>query len=375
MDDNITPIVDRDSTPTNPPSEGEGEGEGHDDDSKLMRFEIEFAADAANATIQPAMLKFNKRGWVSIEWDDNSLEALKALPYLDERYYTDGCGNRINYSAAVAVNGRNQYHNEEAGLMSTNVTYAQMKMLIAKGWDMENHSYYHEPTGNYNYGNDRARNVSELDELIYDRIGYRMNGLVVPTNYDGFPSAAKDFGYLFSTSQGTFDDLPPAGNPTYKDVQDFDLAPKDFSSFNRMFYDDWNEMNKAVTAAFAEIITKKNHYFRIASHRVDEQIFGGLMELFEKSGKDNILIIPTREAMEYRIMADLPISYVFQENKLLVEIDASTLPDRFRWRDLSFLVKPVGIITGVKTVSNIDRISFNAETGLVNIFKQVTAWE
>lgn len=344
-------------------------------DPKIMKFEIEFSGVPKNASVTVSKLKYNKANWLSIEWDDNSLESLKGYAELNKKFYTDGCGNKINYSAALAVNGKNQYNNEEAGLLSHNVTYTQMKQLIGSGWDIENHSYYHDPTGNYNFGTDRAKNVSELENLILTRINYKMNGLVVPTNYDGFPTAAKNFGYLFSTSQGTFDQFPPAGTPTYKDVQNFDLAPINFSSFNRIFYDNWNEMNKAVTAAFKELITKNNHYFRFASHGIDLPIFIQLLELFERDGNDKILIVPTREVMEYRLVANLPITQKLTGNKLEVTINLTTLPERVRWRDLSFVVSTDSKIANIKSMSNIDKISFNKDNNLVNVFKQITNWK
>lgn len=343
-------------------------------DPKVMKFEIVFESQPGNATATIAKLKYNKFGWVSVEWDDNSPNALTALGILKNKFYTDGCGNKIMYAGALAVNGRNQYSNDEAANIPNNVNYAQMLDLISKGWDIENHSYYHEPGGNYNYGEDRNRNVKELDELLVTRIKYKMNGLVVPTNYDGFPTAAKNYGYLFSTSQGTHDGFAPAGKPVYKDVQDFALAPENFSAFNRMFFDDWGEMERGVTKAINEIAIKSFHYFRFASHTIDEAAFIRIMNHFEQTTNDKILMAPTREVMEYRLMAKMPVTYSLSGNKLTVEVNTATLPDRFRWRDLSFNVSSDKKIKEVNIINAIDKTSFNSNTGLVNIFKQVTQW-
>ncbi|MFV0607164.1 MAG: hypothetical protein ACK5NK_15135 [Niabella sp.] len=365
----VTPPKDTTTTPITPPPPPVTY------DSKTMVFEVVFESVPTSATATIATLKYNKQGWASVEWDDNSISSLTGFEKLKNTFYTDGCGNNIPYTGAVAVNGRNQYNNEEAGLLSMNVTYNQMTDLINCGWDIENHSYYHEPTGNYNYGNDRNRNVKELEDLIFARINYKMNGLVVPTNYDGFPTAAKNFGYLFSTSQGTFDGLPPAGNPVYKDVQDFALAPVDFSSFNRMFYDNWNEMETAAKKAIDVIITKNNHYFRLASHGIDAAAFSRIIDYFKQKTNDKILMVPTREVMEYRQMAKMPVILELKDGKLTIQVKIHTLADRIRWRDLSFMINSDKKIKSVTALNAIDSVTFNSNTGLINVFKQVHIWQ
>lgn len=342
--------------------------------SDIMKFEILFHTVPAKATAKPAKLKYNKNGWVSEEWDDNSLSALKALEKLKTKFYTDGCDNKIAYTAAIAVNGRSNYNNEEIGLSVNNINYTQMKQLIAAGWDIENHSYYHEPYNNFNFGNDRAKNIIALDTLILKKINYKMHGLVVPSDHSGFPKAAKEAGYIFSTSQGTFDGLPPAGVPVYKDVQDFDLAPITFSSFNRMFYDNWTEMENNVKKAIDAIVQKKHHYFRFASHGIDEAAYNRIIDYFETKTNDKILFIPTREIMEYRLMASLPISYQLSHDRLVIEINTASLPARCRWKDLSFIVSSDAQIKSITLISGIERATFNAQTSLVNIFKQITSW-
>ena len=341
---------------------------------EIMKFEIVFNTVPTKATAQPAKLKYNKNGWASEEWDDNSLSALKALQKLKTKFYTDGCGNKIAYTAAVAINGRSNYNNGEIGLLVNNITYTQMKELIATGWDIENHSYYHEPYSNYNFGNDRTKNIIALDTLILKKISYKMNGMVVPSDYSGFPKAAKEAGYVFSTSQGTFDGLEPAGKPVYKDVQDFDLAPVTFSSFNRMFYDNWAEMENNVKKAIDVIVQKNNHYFRFASHGIDEASYNRIIDYFEAKTNDKILFISTREIMEYRLMTALPISYHTSNNRLIVEINTASLSARCRWKDISFIVNSDAKIKSINVLNGIDRATFNGESGLVNIYKQITTW-
>lgn len=362
---NPFPVPDTYKKPTEPPEPVLAD---------IMKFEIVFNTLPAKVIAKPAKLKYNKNGWVSEEWDDNSLSALKALEKLKTKFYTDGCGNKIAYTAAIAVNGRSNYNNEEIGLSDNNITYTQMKQLIAAGWDIENHSYYHEPYHNFNFGNDRVKNIIALDTLMLKKINYKMNGLVVPSDYSGFPKAAKEAGYIFSTSQGTFDGLAPAGAPVYKDVQDFDLAPITFSAFNRMFYDNWTEMENNVKKAIDVIVQKNHHYFRFASHGIDEAAYSRIIDYFETKTNDKILFIPTREIMEYRLMTSLPISYQLSHDRLIIEINTASLPARCRWKDLSFIVSSDAQIKSVRIINGIDRATFNAQSGLVNIFKQITSW-
>lgn len=346
----------------------------YSNDPTVMQFEITFDDKADNVELKPAKLKYNKRGWASVEWDDNSVACLKAYEKLNNSYYTDGCKNKIRYTGAVGVNGKKSWDNAEVATLPDNISYSQMRTLINNGWDIENHGYYHFPDGNFNFGYDWNKNITELDNLIFDRIQYKMNGSIVPVNYDNFPTAAKNFGYIFCTSQGTHDKLLPAGNPTYKEVQDFDLAPQGFSQFNRIFYDDWAQMEKSVKAAIDDIVLKNNFYFRFASHGIDEAAFGRIIDYFENTTLDNILMIPTREIMEYRIMSSQKMNYQKLNNKMLVAVDVQNLPLRIRWRDLTFLVSGTSKISAIKIISGIDKVSFNSETGLINIFKQINSW-
>lgn len=348
-----------------------------DPTSKLMKFEVVFSSEPADVKATVAKLKYNKSGWVSVEWDDNSLASIEGYSVLKNKYYTDGCSNNIPYTGAVAVIGMNQYLcNEVAANDKGSLNYDQMKELIGAGWDIENHSYYHDPTGNCNNGSDWFKNIKELDELIKNRIGYKMNGAVVPTNYSGFATAAKDYGYVFSTSQGTFDGLLPAGNPTWKPTNDFDLAPKEYSAYGRIFHDGWADMENDVKTAINELVKHQNHYFRFASHGIDKGAFERIVDYFQNQTNDKYLFLTTREIMEYRLVSSLPIKYTKEGNKLIVEIDTSTLPERIRWRDLSFVITNSGAkISSINVISGLEKASFNANTGLVNVFKQIKEWK
>lgn len=346
------------------------------DDSGNMVFEIVLDGSPQRSDLLPTEIKYGKKGWISGEWDDNSPAAMEAQRILTDFFYTDGCGNKTNYAFAVAVNGRNGYHNGELGLENGIVNYDSMRLLIQHGWDIENHSYYHGPDGNYNFGYDWDKNIEELDNLIAEKIHYQMNGAVVPTDYKNFPTAAKNFGYLFSSSQGTFDGLPPGGTPDWSAKNElFSRAPKDFSAFGRMFYDNWNEMEKDFTQKLNNIVGTSGTFFRIGSHGIDGDIFRRMMVNFQNKTADDFIVVPTREIMEYRIVADQPVEWSVEENKINVTVDISGIPDRFRWRDISFLFSSDQTIRQINVIKNIDRVSFNAETGLINIFNQRTTWD
>ncbi|MBO9573654.1 MAG: hypothetical protein J7497_15810, partial [Chitinophagaceae bacterium] len=351
-------------TPTTPVKGGDQPNPAPD--PTVMSFEIELSNTTDDAKAAVAGLKYNKAGWVSLEFDDNSLGALTAADILKTKSYTDGCGNNIPYAAALAAIGRSNYNNQEMGAMpGYYVTYEQMKTMIGAGWDIENHSLYHEPTGNYSNGTDWAKNISEMDALILQKINYKMNGSVVPVNYSGFPTAAKNFGYLFSSSESTFDNLAP-GLGNYQKVVAFDLAPVTFSAFNRIFNDDWTKMETDVKSATATLSTLTNSYFRLGSHTVNATNLQNILDNFSSVTKDNILFIPTREIMEYRVMTTLPITYTKEGNILRVVINPQSLPSRFRWRDLSFVVTSNAKITNIKNLNGIDKATFNPQTGLVN---------
>jgi hypothetical protein len=78
-------------------------------------IKISFASKPNKVVLNPTKLKYGKSAVINLEWDDNSLASLEAYEILKNSHYSDGTGNHKSYTAALAINGLNNYNNKEFG--------------------------------------------------------------------------------------------------------------------------------------------------------------------------------------------------------------------------------------------------------------------
>lgn len=359
---------------------------------------VTFASAPTAYTALMADLKYNKQAVFNFESDDNALNFRYPVAMLmggkapDSTTYprltfTDGCGNAVGFRAALAVNARGGYNNNEIsyfGNFMNNVTYGELSMLVKNDWAIENHSYYHDPTTRYSYKYDAGRNVRELHSLMSSKLAsygtpYVIRTLVAPTAWPNFERVADSLGYLCASSQGQRDFYPlyPASGQTYFDIQSL---PPGFVSFGRAFDDAWSTANIAnwkstIDGLISGSSATKHLMWRLGTHGPQNAAnFLNFMQYVQTSTGDKLWVTTMHELMEYLELKRLAIvSKRLSGNVLTLTINLSKLPAQNRFRDMSWLITGAGTSVSGVSVVGADSYSVNTSTGLINLFKKKTS--
>lgn len=334
---------------------------------------IKFDSAPTYAVATRPNIKYNKLNHLAFEWDDASVGAVTALTKLNNAFYTDGCGNNKNYSATLAINGANENTPEtypnDGYIYNTpdRATLSDMVAMINAGWEISDHSYYHDPVGKGALYTAYEMTVM-MQTYIKNRLNYWTRTKVVPTNYPGHAQAAYDLGYLYSTSQGTFDSFTPVW--MYAPPGDLSLVPV-FGAIRRDFTDQWGTDLNSLKTIISGMLAQTNRFFRIGSHNLtNAAAFQDLLDYVVLNANDKLLVSSTRELFEYREIARLPTTQSLVGDTLTIETDITNLDPKNRWRDQSFVISTDKNILSVST-SNADGAVFNNTTKLVNVYKQV----
>jgi len=345
-----------------------------------VEIKVVFSDNPSFAKTSFPKLKYNKSKAILMEFDDAALTVVTAYKKLSSTFYTDGCGNKKNYSLGLAVNGRNLYNNKEIGLYADfATTYAQRLSLIQKGMDIMNHSYYHDEVGNFNYGKDREKNVKDLDEMILLNQQYKMNTLVVPSNYEGFHTAAASSGYLGGSSEGIFDSFGPIGmyNPKNKLS---DIKPFNYLAIRRAFSDDWSNNGAQWELANSLFADNTFDFFEIGTHGLKDpnavKNFNDWIDNIVLKSKDKVIFCSLREFLEYLYIKDhVTKKEVIVGKTLTVTLDYPTILNKnISWYDLSLLVNSDKAISSVSINSTEFTLSYNKTNKLININRRKIKW-
>ncbi|WP_375419059.1 hypothetical protein [uncultured Hymenobacter sp.] len=354
---------------------------------RRITIEVTFdqAPGAASSTLTD--LKYDKQAVLQFEVDDNNSGAVPIANYLargsGHPTLTDGCGNAVNYRLAVAVNGRSNYDNQDNGSgLSGRATWAQLAALVQDGNALENHGYYHDMTGNYNFGGDIARNLRENVAFVYNRlknqgVEYRMRTVVRPNADPGYVRAADAAGYLGATSQG--EENGYAKYPKYAKTVDVQTLPAGgFVHLGRNFSElssseQINDVKQDVDQLLAGSNASTHLLYRVGTHlsslSAAQSVFGHLAA----TANDRVWVTHMDELLEYlEVKRRVVKSEALSGNKLTITLDYGNVPAINRYRDLSLRVRG-GTIQSVK-VSGADRSSYNRRTGLINVFEQNTSF-
>lgn len=336
-----------------------------------ITVDVKFASAPTSAVATIAPRKYNKKNHWAFEWDDATFGAFYGLGVLNYAFYTDGCGNLKKYSGTLAINGAN----ETSGLEYTydgsdgRVSVADMNSMIDAGWEISDHSYYHDPVG---HGSDKTSlwNTQQMQDYIKRLLNYWTRTKVVPTNYPGHATAAYDLGYLYSTSQGTFDgftaewQFAPPGN--------WSAVTPVFAALRRDFTDEWESSLASLKSMVDTMVAGTGKFFRVGSHTINVSAFRELVDYLVENTNDTFLVSSTREWLEYDEIKVKPFTQKLVGDTLTIETDITSLDPKMRWKDQSFNIVSDQQIISVTT--NGDSASFNPTTGLVNSFKQKKSW-
>lgn len=356
---------------------------------------VTFASSPSSVSIKHADLWANKTCVLNFEADDGSPKfryvyamwhggkAPDSVNYTGFTY-TDGCGNAVRPTAALAINARGGFLNNELGISAnkaSNMIYSEMADMVKNDWALENHSYYHDPTTRYSYKYDAGRNVRELHQLIYDKlkvygVEYVMRTLVAPSSWTNFFRVADSLGYLCASSQGVRDNYPlyPASGQTYFGTE---TLPAGFVTFGRAFDDVWSASTVAGwKTTFDGLIsgsTATHHLmWRLGTH--GPQNPAGFLEFtnyLAANHQDKVWFCTMHQLMEYfEVKRQVKKTQTLVGNTLTLQLNLANVSARNRYRDMSLLINSGGVtITNVQ-VTNAGGYSFNTATGLINIFKK-----
>lgn len=343
---------------------------------------VTFSTPPTYASSEFATIKYNKQGIFNLEVDDNKSECLQIESILKDFTYKDGTGADRKFTAATAVNGFNFSGTEIGSNNGTGMAYSDYSILISGGWDVMNHSNRHVDLINGNGINiiGYKEDLLTLNELYFQNINYTMNSFVVPTNYTNFVPFADELGFLVSSSSGS-----NSYKPAFPPFQQFgivsNISPSDSGllQLKRGFLHSWTDQNhiNGFIGHFKNMTNSSSpldhRFYRIGTHadNFDSTAFRKFIDTLSTIADDKIWFTTAREWMEYRQTANQVVKHdSIIANTLIISINYDGLRDDFRWRDLSLNINSDAIITNVSFVGKADELSFNAATGLINVYKQ-----
>lgn len=356
---------------------------------------VSLSAAPASYSLVMADLKYNKTCVFNFESDDNAPnfrypmaifaggKAPDSTSY-PGLFFTDGCGNNVPFRAALAVNGRGGFLNQEVALVANKavaITYPELAQLVRWHWAIENHSFYHDPTTRYSFKYDAGKNVRLLIDLIQSNMAaqgtpFIMRTLISPSSWVGHQRAADSCLYLAASSQGQRDNYPlyPPSGQTYFDIM---TLPAGFVSIGRAFDDVWSastvsNWKTTIDGLISGSSATKHLMWRLGTHgpQVPAQ-FLDFANYLSTNGQDKIWVCSLHEFAEYlEVKRLVKMRSSLSGTVLTITLDTSTLPSINRFRDVSLLLSGASI--QAVSVKNADGYSVNPSTGLLNIFKKKT---
>lgn len=348
-------------------------GKGIDGQKLAMHDTISIAvtlgAPASTATISIAPLRYHKSFACSFTMDDGLVSAARvAFPFFNGGkvapafkdqwgfdqggdgayhpglFYTDGCGNALPFTAAVAINARSIQ--ASTGYLSWN----ELEHMINAGWDVLNHSYTHAT------GKDvrAAWEVEENTRVVRQRLHTGMQQFVVPGGKDDqlsrplYADAAFTQG-LRVVHSGDFPDywIEPAAHT------DWNRLPA-----GRLFLH--SKMKKDIFEEIEQhLATGKHYWLNVFTHSVGNDnlwdisfcfrdfsaFFNRLAATYGRDGKDNIWFAPPEAVHAYESIRRAAKPVIKRSgNKLMITFDTPRLE---KHRALTFIIQGGAAITAV----------------------------
>ena len=341
-----------------------------------------YAAAPGPLTSSFARLQFNKAQALCYIIDDNAEQCWPvavALQTPGAPRMSDGCGNLLPYSFDIAINGHNNFNDSEWDNGSANgrLNQAQIRSLRDRGFGLLNHGDYHGLTGNF-APLDANDNVVRNHQYFFNKYGWVFRCGVRPNADLGYIPAFQALGYLAGTSQGSeagFTFYPVAGQRPIA----VEALPAGFVHLGRSFNDLTTQTGEAVlTDSFAMSNADKSatvHPIVLhGSHVPTDTFVREAMTTIATAANDTVLVKGMHAVMGYRdtIAKALISTDTIAGNVRTIEINlnnCSPLADR---DDMSLLTGVPGATLQSVTVQGADSCTFNAATGLVNVFRART---
>lgn len=344
-----------------------------------IQIKITLSGTPSSVTLEKKNLKYGKYGVFCFGWDDRAPSALDALPVMSAHSFTDGAGNPVAYTGTVACNAVNRYHEEASGL-----TIPQLTTLVQNNWGIACHGYIHDVAIWADQGFTVLDNVTQNRAYFYTKFKeagaeYVLRTGAVPNDDKGYQLAWRQIGSLCGTSEGSFDNLPaiPYANWANNSIGDLSNFTGQYTVFARAFtgitdQPGQDQMISKLGSLIEQSTATANKVLTFGTHNTDNTFFAPALDYLQANSNDNIWVTSMHELMEYGETKDKTnITYSLNGNELTINL-SQNLPDANRWRDISLgLVSDQNIVS--LTYTGADKVTYNASTGLINVFKKKTS--
>lgn len=365
-----------------------------------MTVTVTFNNTPTSPTATFADLKYNKSiGFILVKDDGGMGDFNVVYPYIvggtaadGSSYpgltYTDGTGKAVKWHYTFAWNANNTHD----GTNNTVVSWAQGRTMMASGAiDFSNHSLTH--AGNYS----RYYDLKQNEINLYNQLGIKTRTFTVPTDYEGFVETSFSLGYILTASQGygssgyaSDDNNGPVNYNVFWGERVKSNETRRMITTRRWFGDYWTSLEQSnaqkwVDAAFTASTGTSadtkfvyqgfshglNYPFSDPSQYVNYKAFLQYIKTHPKNN-DRAWMAGLQEFAEYsEVKNGVVKAQSVSGNTMTITLDYSRLSQDLMWRDVSLLVGG-GSIKSV-SVTGADSSSYNASTGLINIYKKKTS--
>ena len=342
-------------------------------DPQLITVEVSFVTAPTSRTSVIPYLKYNKTSVINFEFDDNPASVYTLYKYLKTQTFTDGTGRAISFRSAIAVNSRGNYNNGDLWEnYQGNLSKTDAADILSGGWTLENHGFYHSvynAKDNFGYGKPITDNISENTKNVYEKTGFKMRTLVVPSNDQGYLLPAFQQGVIATTSTNHFEGFQSF--PMYGDYVDVTTLPQSNLHFRRDFNDKWdaagiNVVKAKITALLNKSNVKEKMLYRIGTHIPDVEAFKSISEHIKASSNDKCWVTTMQEMVEYlQLREQIVKKEVVSDKKLIITLDITKVNKETLFKDFSLLVNADTPIQSI-IVHNARASSSNLD-GLINI--------
>ena len=342
-------------------------------DPQLITVEVSFVTPPTHAASVIPYLKYNKTSVINFEFDDNPASVYSVYKYFKNQTFTDGTGKDISFRSAIAVNSRGNYNNGDLWEnYQGNLSKTDAADIVSGGWTLENHGLYHSVLNakdNFGYGKAIADNISENTKTVYEKTGFKMRTLVVPSNDQGYLLPAFQQGLIATTSTNHFEGFQSF--PMYGDYVDVAKLPQNNLHFRRDFNDKWDAagigaIKGKITSLFNKSNDQEKMLYRLGTHVPDIEAFKSLAAHIKASSNDKCWVTTMQEMVEYLRLKEQIIKRESMSNgKLWITFDISKVDKDTLFRDFSLLINSDTPIQSIKIHNS--RSSSSNLNGLVNI--------
>ena len=333
-------------------------------------------ASTAKVSVTPASLKYNKHMAFSFTLDDGYRSAYTcAYPLLnggtvspsipdeyhndsggdgkssDGLFYTDGCGNKIPFRLAVALNAGIVYDYPEN---RARLSWSEVEQLYKSGWDILNHGYHHLSKHGSDYNDEVLKNIKAVEE----KLGFTMTQFVVPGGEhdpgyeheyekDAFAAGTFSVASYVGTGPSIMVDKPVNLDAmiyardilsSYKDSVDLRSVDRQLAKMDSL-------MQQAAPVwynAFTHNVGNGNLWSISLIYPEFKYLMTSLYARYGEKGSDQLWMAPWQQVYEYVWLRDRITTQVLQHgHDVTITVKVPKIPSTFRYTDVSLkLITP-----------------------------------